>query len=160
MMLTFIIAFLSLSFALGALAYALIPMKTRGGRILVNCGLAMIVAALFLVYSDMLGRPKAAQLELLRAYVPQAKVIGAYFQESKGIYLWLKMDGVDEPRYYALPWNPKTAESLREAAEKNEREHGDGVIVDMPFERSWEVRPPKFYALPQPKGPDKPYLQQ
>jgi len=159
-MLTFLVAFLSLTLVLAGFAYLLVPLKSRRGRILVDVGLAVIVAALFLVYSDMLGRPKAAQMELLRTGMPAAQVIGAYVRENKGIYLWLKLDGIDEPRYYALPWDARTAERLRQATEENERQHGEGVVIDLPFERSWEIRPPKIYAMPQPKAPDKPYVEQ
>jgi hypothetical protein len=29
--------------------------------------------------------------------------------------------------------------------------------MNLPFERSWDKNEPKFYPLPQPKLPDKPY---
>ena len=77
-------------------------------------------------------------------------------KENNGIYLWLQLPGSDEPRYYKLPWNEKAAKSLQAAVAENESRHGSGVGMAMPFEFSLDREDPKFYALPQPKLPDKP----
>jgi len=44
------------------------------------------------------------------------------------------------------------AKSLQSAIAENERQHGSGVGVGMPFERGWSREDPKFYALPQPNS--------
>jgi hypothetical protein len=85
-----------------------------------------------------------------------AKVIGSYLKENDGVYLWLQLPSLAEPRYYKLPWDEKVAKALQSAIAENERQHGSGVGMGLPFERSWDREEPKFYALPQPKLPDKP----
>jgi hypothetical protein len=151
----FLIAFVSLAFVLGGFAYVAMPAGSTLRRVLVSSTFALILGALFFGYSDMLGRPKSTRLEVFRGNMKDAQVIGSYLMEGKGIYLWLRLPGVGEPRYYQLPWDEKIAKSLQEAIEKNSAQHGGGVAMAMPFEHSWDREDPKFYPLPQPKLPDK-----
>ena len=153
---SFLIGFVSLAFLLGAFAYIAMPAASRLRRALVSGFFALILVALFFGYSDMLGRPKSSQLEMLRAGMPDAQVLGSYMKEGQGIYLWLQLPGIAEPRYYKMPWNEKLAKSLQEAIQQNAEQHGGGVAMGNPFERSWDMEDPKFYPLPQPKLPDKP----
>jgi len=155
-MTSFLIAFLSLALLLGAFAYVAVPAGSPVRRAIIAGFFAVILCALFFGYSDMLGRPKSTRLELVRRSMQDAKVIGSYLKENDGVYLWLKLPGMDEPRYYKLPWDEKVAKALQGAIAENERQHGGGVGVGLPFERSWDRKDPKFYALPQPKLPDKP----
>jgi hypothetical protein len=155
-MTSFLIAFLSLAFLLGAFAYVALPAATRVRRIIIAGSFAIILGALFFGYSDMLGRPKSARLEVFRTSMQDAKVIGSYLKENDGVYLWLQLPGWDEPRYYKLPWDEKVAKALQDAIAENERQHGSGVGMGLPFERGWDREDPKFYPLPQPKLPDKP----
>ena len=155
-MTSFLIAFLSLALLLGAFAYVAVPAASRGRRAIIAGFFAVILGALFFGYSDMLGRPKSTRLEAFRTSLQDAKVIGSYLKESDGIYVWLQLPGSDEPRYYKLPWDEKVAKALQAAIAENERQHGSGVGMTLPFERSWDREDPKFYALPQPKLPDKP----
>jgi hypothetical protein len=153
---SFLIVFVSLALLLGAFAYVAMPAANRGRRAIIVGFFAIILGALFFGYSDMLGRPKSTQLEVVRTSMQGAKVIGSYLKENNGIYLWLQVAGLDEPRYYKLPWNEKVAKALQSAIAENERQHGSGVGMGLPFERGWSREDPKFYALPQPKLPDKP----
>ena len=153
-MTSFLIAFLSLALMLGAFAYVAVPAASRVRRAIIAGSFAVILGVLFFGYSDMLGRPKSTQLEVFRANMPDAKVIGSYLKENDGMYLWLELPGLHEPRYYKLPWDDKVAKGLQDAIAENERQHGSGVGMVLPFERVREE--PKFYALPQPKLPDKP----
>ncbi|MEA3026153.1 MAG: hypothetical protein QOF91_1438 [Alphaproteobacteria bacterium] len=155
-MTSFLIVFVSLALLLGAFAYVAMPAASRGRRAVIVGFFAIILGALFFGYSDMLGRPKSTRLEVVRTGMQDAKVIGSYLKENNGIYLWLQMTGLDEPRYYKLPWNEKVAKALQNAISENERQHGSGVGMGLPFERGWSREDPKFYALPQPKLPDKP----
>jgi hypothetical protein len=154
-MTSFLIAFLSLALLLGAFAYVAVPAGSRGRRAFIAGFFAVILGALFFGYSDMLGRPKSTLLEVFRTTMQDAKVIGSYVKENDGVYLWLQMPNADEPRYYKLPWDDKVATALQRAIAENERRHGSGVGIGLPFERSWDREAPKFYALPQPKLPDK-----
>jgi hypothetical protein len=157
-MATFLIAYVSLALLLGGFAYILLPMVGRGRRALIASSFAVLLGGLFLGYSDMLGRPKSTQMELLRGNSEDARILGAYFKENDGVFLWLQLPGVAEPRYYKLPWDEKVAQQIQSAIEQNAQEHGGGVAMKLPFERSWAKKEePKFYPLPQPKLPDKPY---
>ena len=153
---SFLIVFVSLALLLGAFAYIAMPAASRARRAIIVGFFAIILGALFFGYSDMLGRPKSTRLEVFNTSMQNAKVIGSYLKENNGIYLWLQVAGLDEPRYYKLPWNQNVAKTLQSAIAENERQHGGGVGMKLPFERGLSREDPKFYPLPQPKLPDKP----
>jgi hypothetical protein len=155
-MTSFVIAFVSLAFLLGAFAFIGLPVMTRRRRAGIASFFAMLLAVLFFGYSDMLGRPKSTTLELTRGGAKDVKVLGSYTLEGKGVYLWVQLPNVDEPRYYQLPWDENTAKELQEAVRKNADDHGGGVRMRMPFEFSWDKREPLFYPAPQPQLPVKP----
>jgi hypothetical protein len=155
-MTTFLIAFVSLACLLGAFTFVGLPGMTRRRRAGLASFFALLLAGLFFGYSDMLGRPKSTTLELARAGAEDVKVLGTYMLEGKGVYLWVQFPGVDEPRYYQLPWDEAAAKALQEAVRKNADEHGGGVRMRLPFELSWDKREPLFYPAPQPKLLDKP----
>ena len=157
---TFVIAFVSLAFLLGSFAYIAMPGAGRVRRFIVSFFFAVLLGALFFGYSDMLGRPKSTQLEMLRGAGGEARVLGSYLVEGDGVFLWVQLPENKEPRYYKLPWDEKVAQALQEAIQKNSNQHGPGVAMKLPFERSWSREDPKFYPLPQPKLPDKPYERQ
>jgi len=104
---------------------------------------------------ELLGRPKPVRLEWAERQGAEAEVLGSRLVEGKAIYLWLGLPGEPEPRAYVLPWNLETAKELQKALEEAEK-NGGQTRARLPFEKSWEKREPKFYALPQPKLPDKP----
>jgi hypothetical protein len=155
-MTSFPVVFISLALLLGIFAYMAMPTATRPRRVIIVGFFAIILGVLFFGYSDMLGRPKSTRLEMFRVSMPDAKVLGSYLKENDGVYLWLQLPGLGEPRYYKLPWDEDIAKSLQNAIAENDRQHGSGVGVGQPFERGWSREDPKFYALPQPKFPDKP----
>jgi hypothetical protein len=155
-MTSFVIAFVSLALLLGAFAFLGLPAMTRRRRAGLATFFAVLLAVLFFGYSDMLGRPKSTTLELTRGGAKDVKVLGSYMLEGKGVYLWVQLPNVDEPRYYQLPWDENTAKALQEAVRKNADDHGGGVRMRMPFELSWDKREPLFYPAPQPQLPDKP----
>jgi len=154
-MTTFLIAFLTLALALGIFAFVGLPMGTRARRAIVSGFFALLLAGLFFGYSDMLGRPKSSRLEVLRHPDGELRILGSYVVEGSGIYLWLQIPGVREPRYYVLPWDQKLAAELQKAIEENTRNHGGGVVMRLPYERSWDWRDPVFHPAPQPKLPEK-----
>ena len=154
-MTSFLIAFLSLALLLGVFAYVAMPAASRSRRVVVAGFFAVILGALFFGYSDMLGRPKSTPLEAFRGNMKDAKVIGSYLKENDGIYLWVQLPGSDEPRYYKLAWDAKVAKGLQGAIAENESQHGSGVGMGLPAEFGLDREEPKFYALPQPKLPDK-----
>jgi hypothetical protein len=84
----------------------------------------------------------------------EAEVLASRLVEDQGIYLWLQLVDVAEPRAYVLPWDRTSAEQLQQALREAEQK-GSGVQMRLPFEPSLEDLEPKFYALPQPALPPK-----
>lgn len=154
-MTAFVIAFASLALVLGIYAFVGMPFGGAWRLAAVSCFFAILLAGLFFGYSDMLGRPKSTRLEVLRPSEVDAKVLGSYVVEGAGIYLWLQLKDVREPRYYVLPWEEKMARDLQKAIADNAEAHGGGVAMRRPFEHSWDKREALFYPEPQPKMPDK-----
>ncbi|MGD9507223.1 MAG: hypothetical protein AB7I59_14335 [Geminicoccaceae bacterium] len=103
---------------------------------------------------DLLSKPKPASFEWFLATAPEATVLGSSMVEDKAIYVWLQLDGAEEPRAYRLPWDQRTAEQLQKAA-RAAAEQQTALRMRMPFERSLDDREPRFYALPQPALPPK-----
>jgi hypothetical protein len=103
---------------------------------------------------DLLSKPKPASFEWWLAKAGEATVLGSSTVENQAIYLWLQLDGVDEPRAYRLPWDTRTAEQLQAAA-RAAAEQQTALRMRLPFERTLDDRDPRFYALPQPALPPK-----
>lgn len=118
--------------------------------------LALTAAVAYGAFNDLLSRPKPAALEFSRPGIEEVEVLGAALREGQGIYLWLRLPDVTEPRYYVLPWRLGLAEELQKTMREAERNRS-GLIMRLPFEKGLEERDvPRFYAVPQPKLPDKP----
>lgn len=120
---------------------------------------AMLTTLLFLplAYAAMvhlLSKPKPVHLEWWQANAAEAAVLGSSLREGHGIYLWLQMGDLVEPRSYVLPWSQELAQQLQDALREAEQ-NGSGVQMRLPFEPSLDNREPKFYALPQPAFPPK-----
>jgi hypothetical protein len=120
---------------------------------------ALAVAVLFVplgyaALSDLLSRPKPVDLEWARQATGEATLLGATIAEDEGIYVWLQIAGLPEPRAYVLPWNRDVAQELQDAMNEAER-NGSGVVMNLPFEPSLDPREPRFHALPQPALPPK-----
>jgi hypothetical protein len=121
---------------------------------------ALIVAGLFmpLAYaglSDLLSRPKPISMEWWLAHADEATVLAAVPEEGRRIFLWLALEGADEPRAYVMPWTREAAQQLQDAQEQAAQEGGE-VRMQMPFERSLEDAERMFYPVPQPAPPAKP----
>jgi len=102
------------------------------------------------------GKPQPIWAELAcrpDATVDPSTVLASYPLEKDGkIFLWLQVrDCV--PTAYVMPWSAQMAEQLQQAQEQAE---ANGTGVRMKFERTYDDRPPKFYADPQEALPDKP----
>jgi hypothetical protein len=121
--------------------------------------LSLVCAAMFLPVgyiglNDILSRPKPMQLESLHKGLEEVAVISALMKEDEGIYLWLKLPEVSEPRSYKLPWSEESAKQLHKAQQDAEA-NGTGVQMKKPFERATDVSDPVFYAPPQAALPPK-----
>jgi hypothetical protein len=123
----------------------------KGGAV-VSAALLLVVA--YASLADLLSKPKPVNLEWVQRNVPEATVLSASVEEGEGIYLWLQIAGIVEPRSYVMPWDRELAEQLQSAVETAEA-NGNGVRMVAPFEPNLDTREPKFYALPQPALPPK-----
>ena len=127
-------------------------------RLLVK-GVAMSTAVLFIPvayasFVHLLSLPKPVSLEWWLTEAREATVLGSILREDDGIYLWLQLPEVDQPRAYVLPWDRNVAEQLQEA-EREAAETQGGLKMRLPFEPSFDNQEPKFYAQPQPAPPEK-----
>jgi hypothetical protein len=144
---------------LGGLAFVLANIAIWSPRaLLVKMG-ALATAAIFLPaaymsLSEMLSRPKPVDSEWARAQLAEATVIGSHMVEGEAIYVWLGIEGVEEPRAYALPWDEKTARQLH-GARRNAEASGTKVKMRKPFEQSNDKRERVFYAAPLAPPPEK-----
>ena len=125
---------------------------------------AAFVPFAYLGLNEILARPKSMSHEWFNASAKHAMVLGVSLEEGKAIYLWLRVDGSTEPRYYRLPWQQRNAEKLQKAIDEANEEDDIGVRIDNPFSRhSWTsqgeinielVRPPTprlKYPTPAPR---------
>ena len=125
------------------------PMKVIG---LSLAGLLMGLG--YVSFVEMLSRPKDVDVEWAKSAIEDANVIAARLHEGRAIYVWLEIDGVQEPRAYALPWTMEGAKSLHKAMREAEQ-RGTGVRMHGQFETDEVSDEPLFYAEPQESLPPK-----
>ncbi len=118
------------------------------------CTLAFFLPVAYFTMTDLLSRPKPADLEWLHRQAEQAQVLGTRMKEGEAIYVWLEMEGVTEPRSYVLPWDKQLAKQMH-GAKREAESKGQPLMMGKPFQPSLEQREKKFYAAPQPKLPPK-----
>ncbi len=118
------------------------------------CTLAFFLPVAYFTMTDLLSRPKPADLEWLHRQADKAEVLGTRMTEGEAIYVWLKMEGVEEPRAYVLPWDQQLAKQMH-GAKREAESKGQPLMMGKPFQPSLEQRDKKFYAAPQPKLPPK-----
>jgi hypothetical protein len=147
-------------FVLGAvLAAALSLISIWAPRRLLVKGTALATSILFLPVGyaslvDLLSKPKPVDLEWWASDAAEAEVLASRLVEGEGIYLWLQLPDIVEPRAYVLPWDRAAAEELQEAKREADQQ-GGGVQMRLPFEPSLDEEEAKFYAQPQPAPPPK-----
>lgn len=118
------------------------------------CTLSFFLPVAYFTMTDLLSRPKPADLEWLHRQADQAQVLGTRMKEGEAIYVWLQMEGVKEPRAYVLPWDQQLARQMH-GAKREAESKGRPLMMGKPFQPSLEQRGKKFYAAPQPKLPPK-----
>jgi len=131
-------------------------LRVKVGALITSC---LFLPVAYAAMSDLLSKPKPVALEWWHGQADEAAVLSSTIREGEGIFLWLQMADIIEPRSYVLPWSQELAQQLQDAMEEA-RESDSGVRMRLPFERSWDPDDPKFYALPQPKLPEKDELLQ
>ena len=114
----------------------------------------LFIPAAYASMMQLLSMPKPASYEWWHGQAGEATVLGSSMQEEEGIYLWLQLPDVPEPRAYVLPWSRELAEQLQ-TAQREAEQNRSGVQMRLPFEPSLDDREQKFYALLQPALPPK-----
>jgi len=76
----------------------------------------------YLAANDLLSRPKPFKQELLQTQLDEAIVLSSVIRDGEDIFLWLKINGLEEPRSYRLPWSEDTAVQLHKAQQQSEEE--------------------------------------
>ena len=120
---------------------------------------ALLCATLFLPLgyislNDILSRPKPMSLESAHKQLEEVKIVSALMKEDVGIYLWLQIPEITEPRSYKLPWSEDAAKQLHKAQQEAES-NGTEVKMKKPFEKNIDNRDAIFYAAPQAAPPAK-----
>ncbi len=122
---------------------------------------AVAVAALFIPIAylqliEMLSKPKPMSFEWFERSTDTATVLGVSFYEGQAIYMWLRLDGAVEPRYYVLPWHQSLAEKLEDAVEDAIEQHS-GVFITKPFASKGfdELGDLNVKVVPRPSPPGK-----
>ncbi|GAB4230121.1 MAG: hypothetical protein Kow0032_11820 [Methyloligellaceae bacterium] len=130
--------------------------------------LALAVMALFmpLVYvqfTGLLAKPKPVSFAWLERGIERAEVLSVSFDEGKAIYMWVRLDGMIEPRFYSLPWRQNIAEDLEDAVDQATRTRSSLIVRDLFSKRSLEERggvsveiiPPPTPPLKKPVVPPR-----
>lgn len=104
--------------------------------------------------NDILSRPKPMQLETAHKQLQEVGVLSSLMKENEGIYLWLQLPNIEEPRSYKLPWSEDMAKQLHKAKQDAEAS-GTNVQMKKPFEKTVDDKDPVFYAAPQAALPPK-----
>ncbi|RMD89599.1 MAG: hypothetical protein D6811_11955, partial [Alphaproteobacteria bacterium] len=112
------------------------------------------LGAAHLTGAELLGRPKPARLELIRAQEEEARVLGTHYVEGRAIWLWLVLPDEQAPRAYELPWSREAAQALRQAQAQAEA-NGTELRMREPFRRHGADGAAVFYAPPPPPLPRK-----
>lgn len=118
---------------------------------------AILMGIAYFSLTEMLGRPKPIESEILRRNTETAVVVWYGMVEGKAIYLLLNIPEEKTPLFYVIPWNDKLAKQLH-GAKQTAKENGTRVRMGRPFEFSFDRYKRLFYALPQEAPPlkDKP----
>lgn len=132
----------------GALAlFAIWAPRRLGVKVAAVATSALTLPAAYAGLVTLTSLPKPARFEWWHDQAAAAVVLGTSLREDQGIYLWLQLPELDEPRAYVLPWNRELAEQLQ-AALREAAGRGGEVEIRRPFEVSLDDLEPKFYAAP------------
>jgi hypothetical protein len=154
---------LSIFFMLTALLLAMLTTIAIWSRRRMFPKMSALVTAILILplsyasFSDLLSKPKPVNLEWWFDNSEEATVVSSIMREGEGIFLWLQIGGIMEPRSYVMPWDQELAEQLNEAQQQAEESNSE-LRMRMPFETSLDELEPKFYAMPQMAPPPKDFF--
>ncbi|MEQ8394408.1 hypothetical protein [Thalassobaculum sp.] len=109
----------------GGLVWLIATSATSPGVRRSTLALAIIQVALFYAAtSDLLGRPKPVEIELLSSRLERSEVLAQHLRQDEAIFLWLRAKTGGDPIAYRLPWSEQTARQLYEAGQQVEQQGG------------------------------------
>lgn len=118
----------------------------------------MLIPISYIQFVEFLSRPKPQAMEWMQRHVDAAEVLAVSLAEGEAIYMWLRLSGEIEPRYYKFPWDLRLAEQLEEDIDTAMQKQGK-LVLRNPFENrragqhgdlNVEIVPP---PLPPTKAP-------
>ena len=127
-------------------------------------GLCMLPLG-YISLAELLSKPKPKQLAWFERNVDRAHILGIDFAEGKAIYLWMRLPGSIEPRYYKFRWSQKIAESLQDEMEEASKQNGKLMVIK-PFKNeifeqqgglNTKIVPPPVLPMKPPRTPGKVY---
>ncbi len=137
-------------------AIAIWARRSIGPRVASIALLFAFVLVGYVSLVSLLGRPQPIEYASFEDSEEHATVIAASIEEGNAIYLWLRVPGTSQPRYYRMDWDHEVATSLKRAIDQSLR-NNTSIQLELEYESSLETRQmPQFYNLPQPRLPVKP----
>lgn len=134
-------------------------------RTLALLAMTLFLPLAYIQYIELLSKPKPASWAWVERDVDRAEVLSVSFDEGKAIYLWLRLNGMIQPRFYSMPWRQQVAEDLEDAMTQSARDRSS-VILRNPFSKwsledkggaSIEIIAPKSPPLKKPIIPPRVY---
>lgn len=134
-------------------------------RVLALAAMTLFLPIVYVQFVGLLSKPKPVEWAWLERDVDRAEVLSVSFDEGKAIYMWLRLNGMIEPRFYSLPWRQQDAEDLEDAMEQASRTRSSVIVKDPFSKRSLEERggvtveiiPPATQPRKQPVVPPRVY---
>jgi len=134
-------------------------------RVLALAAMTLFLPVAYTQFVALLSKPKPVAWEWIDRDVDKAEVLSVSFDEGKKIYIWLRLNGSIEPRFYSLPWRQQYAEDLEDAMEQANRTQSTAIMTEPFSKRSLEERggitveiiPPASPPLKRPQAPPRVY---
>lgn len=130
------------------------PTRVRVIAVLIT---TLFIPVVYVEMAEMLSKPKPISFEWYEKARVKAQILGVSLKEGEAIYMWLRPEGMLEPRYYVIPWNLKLAEKLEEVMEGAVRTRSRAIITQ-PFlnRRAEDWGDANIEIVPPPLPPMKP----
>ena len=74
-------------------------------RVLAVAMTLLFIPVAYAELAELLSKPKPMSFEWYQRNTSEAELLGISLDEGRAIYLWLRLVGSTEPRYYKVPWN-------------------------------------------------------
>ncbi|MEK9672948.1 MAG: hypothetical protein VW268_10670 [Rhodospirillaceae bacterium] len=112
---------------------------------------------------ELLSKPKPIEYAWFERTRDKAIVLGIDFDEGNSIYLWLRLAGSNEPRYFAIPWSLPLAQRLQDGLEDAVKRNSVLVITNpfiKPGPDDWgdlnvQIKPPPAPPMKKPQIPPR-----